>query len=119
MSLNNCEFIGRAGAAPEVKETKSGKIMVSINLAVDDSYKDDKGEKVEKTSWFKIVFFDGLADVAKKYVTKGKQVFIQAKARPYKYEDDSGVERYGMDFTASKLVLLGKKSDTEIVKEAA
>jgi len=40
---------------PEVRAFESGKKMASFSMATNDSYINNKGEKVEDTQWHNIV----------------------------------------------------------------
>lgn len=49
-SLNKAIIIGRIGKDPEVRHTQSGQAVASFSVATDESYKDQSGQKVEKTT---------------------------------------------------------------------
>jgi single-strand DNA-binding protein len=50
-------IIGRLGQDPKTSYTLSGSCAVSLSIATDESYKDNSGQKVEKTEWHRIVAF--------------------------------------------------------------
>ena len=107
--LNQVQLIGNLGADPECRVTTSGVAVANINVASTETWK--KGdEKVEHTEWHRITLWAGLADVARQYLHKGNQVFIQGKLRTRKWEDQSGVERWSTEIHATDLVMLGQAS---------
>src|SRR5690606_29143787 len=55
----------------------------------------------------------GLADVAAKYLQKGKLVYIEGKLRTRNYEDKEGIRRYITEVVVDNFTLLGRKSDFE------
>lgn len=61
-SLNKVMIIGRLGRDPELRYTQSGKPICSLNVATDEGYTNDRGEKVNKAEWHKVVFWDRQAE---------------------------------------------------------
>lgn len=106
---NSVRLIGRLGAAPEVKEISKTKKLAKFSIATSDSYKNDKGEKVEETQWHNITLWDAQATIAENYLIKGSEVAIEGKLVNKNYTDKDGVKRYVTEIMVSELVLLGKK----------
>lgn len=106
---NSVKLIGFLGAAPEVKEISKTKKVARVSIATSDSYKNDKGEKVEDTQWHNLVLWDKQADIAAKYLTKGSEVAIEGKLTSGSYTDKEGVKRYFTEIVVSEFVMLGKK----------
>jgi len=69
---NSVQLIGRLGKDPEVK-TFGDKKKAAFSIATSDSYKNQKGEKVEDTQWHNLVIWGKLADVAGK---RGAHSFV-------------------------------------------
>ena len=108
-SLNQCNFIGRVGRDPETRYSTSGDAITNITLAVDDSYKDKNGEKIDKCEWVNVTFYRKLAEIAAQYLTKGNLVFISGKMETRKYTDKQGVEKYATSIIAHEMQMLGSK----------
>lgn len=81
-SLNKVMIIGRLGRDPEMRYTQAGKPVCSLNVATDEGYTNDRGEKVDKTEWHKVVFWDRQAETCSQYLAKGSLVFIEAGSPP-------------------------------------
>jgi len=98
-SLNQCSFIGNLGADPEIRTLGNGGKVANLRLAVSESWKDKAtGERKEKTEWVSIVIFgDGLAGVAERFLRKGSKVFVQGKLATRKWQDQSGADRYSTE----------------------
>ena len=93
-SLNKVMIIGRLGRDPEMRYTQAGKPVCSLNVATDEGYTNDRGEKVDKTEWHKAVFWDRQAETCSQYLAKGSLVFIEGRLSTRKYQDQQGQDRY-------------------------
>ncbi len=105
---NTVQLIGNVGNDPEIKSFDGGKKVANITIATNDSYKNDKGEKVEQTEWHKVVAWGRTADIIEKYVTKGIQIAIEGKLTHRSYDDKNGEKRYITEVVANEVLLLGK-----------
>jgi len=118
-SLNQCNFIGRVGKDPETRYSTSGDAITNITLAVDDSYKNKSGDKVEKCEWVNVTFYRKLAEIAGEYLVKGSLVFISGKIETRKYTDKNGVEKYSTSIIANSMQMLGSKQGNSEPSERA
>jgi single-strand DNA-binding protein len=105
---NTVQLIGNVGNDPEIKTFDGGKKLANITIATNDSYKNDKGEKVEQTEWHKVVAWGRTADLIEKYVTKGLQIGIEGKLTHRSYDDKNGEKKYITEIVVNELLLLGK-----------
>ena len=105
---NSVQLIGRLGKDPEVKEFDKSK-KATFTIATNDSYKNQKGEKVEDTQWHNIVIWGQLAEVANKYLKKGMEVCVEGKLVHRNYETDKGEKRYITEINVNDLLMLGVK----------
>lgn len=106
---NSVQLIGRLGKDPEVK-THGDRKRASFTVATNDSYKNQKGEKVKETQWHNVVIWGTLAGTAEKYLRKGQEVCVEGKLIHRSYEA-SGQKRYITEVNANDFVLLGSKSE--------
>lgn len=97
--LNQCSFIGRLGADPEVKTFTNGGRVCNLRIAVGEKWKDKaSGEQKERTEWISVTInSDGLVGVAERYLKKGSRVFVQGQLRTRKWQDASGTDRYSTE----------------------
>ena len=105
---NRVQLIGNVGNDPEIKTFDGGRKLANLTIATNDSYKNDKGEKVEQTEWHKVVAWGKTADLIEKYVTKGNQIGIEGKLTHRSYDDKNGEKRYITEIVVNELLLLGK-----------
>ena len=66
---NKVQLVGRLGADPEIKMYGEDKKLASLRLAVNDRYKNIKGEWIEETQWFSLLAWSKLALYVEKYLT--------------------------------------------------
>ena len=105
---NKVQLIGNVGNEPEIKTFDGGKKVVNFTLATNESYKNDKGEKVEQTEWHRVSAWGKTADIIEQFVTKGKEIAIEGKLTHRSYDDKNGEKRYITEVVASDVLLLGK-----------
>lgn len=94
---------------PEVKQISEKKKVAKFSIATHDSHKNDKGEKVEETTWHNLVLWDGLATIAESYLHKGSEITVEGKLTNRSYTDKEGVKRYITEIVVSELQMLGAK----------
>lgn len=104
---NKVQLIGHVGQEPEVKNLEGGKKLANITLATNESYTNNKGEKVEQTEWHRITAWGKTAEIIEKYVTKGKEIAIEGKLTHRSYDDKDGNKRYITEVVAQELLMLG------------
>ena len=114
--LNQVQLIGNLGADPEVKHgAASGDAFVVLTLATTEKWKDQQGNKNEKTEWHNVtIFAPGLVKVAREYLKKGARVFLQGRIQTDKYEKD-GQTHYATKVVVpaigGRLLMLDSKKD--------
>lgn len=103
-SLNNCQFIGRLGADPEIRSMNSGDRVCNLRLAVSETWKDKStGERKEKTEWIKVnIFNENHAKYAESYLRKGSLVYVSGAMQTRKYTDQSGVEKFSTEIVIQR-----------------
>ncbi len=111
MSVNKAILVGNVGKDPEVRHLDSGVAVANFPLATSESYLAKNGERVTTTEWHNIVLWRGLAEVAEKYVTKGKQLYIEGRIRSRSYDDKDGNKRYITEIYGDVMQMLGKRED--------
>ncbi|HCY82003.1 MAG TPA: single-stranded DNA-binding protein, partial [Xanthomarina gelatinilytica] len=105
---NKVQLIGRLGQDPEIINFEDGNKMAKFSLATDDSYKDKKGEKVERTYWHNIIVKGGLVKVVENYITKGKEIAVEGKLTNRSWEDKDGKKHYTTEILCNELLMLSK-----------
>ncbi len=118
-SVNKVILVGNLGKDPEVRSSQNGQKIVSFSLATSDTWNDRaSGEKRERTEWHRVVIFnDRLADVAERFLRKGRKVYLEGALQTRKWTDQGGQERYTteviVDRFRGELVLLDSRASGE------
>lgn len=116
-SVNKVTLIGNVGKDPEVRRLTSGAPVAALSVATSEVWKDKAtGERKEKTEWHRVVIFnEGLAGVAEKYVRKGSKLYVEGQLQTRKWTDRDGTERYSTEIVLQNyrgaLVLLDKSGN--------
>jgi single-strand DNA-binding protein len=95
-SVNKVILIGNLGRDPEIRTTQDGTRIAHLAVATSETWRDRvSGERKERTEWHRVVIFnERLAEVAEKYLKKGRKVYVEGALQTRKWTDNSGQERY-------------------------
>ena len=107
--LNLCMFIGRLGQDPEIRYLADGKAAANLSLAVGQSWKDQNGQKQEKTEWVRVSAFGRLAEIMGEYLRKGSQIHISGRMQARKWQDNNGQDRYTTEIIANNMQMLDSR----------
>ena len=113
MSVNKVILLGNVAADPVIRSTQDGKKIASFSLATSEKWTDKKtNEKREKTEWNRIVIYsEGLANIAEKYIKKGTKLFVEGSLQTRKWTGNDGVEKY-----TTEIILQGFNNKLEIIE---
>lgn len=117
MSVNKAILVGNVGKDPEIRHLEGGISVARFTLATSETYKNKTGEMVTNTEWHNIVAWRQLADVAEKFIKKGKQIYVEGKITNRQYDDKDGNKRYFTEIVADNIRLLGRKEDNDGSRE--
>ena len=110
-SLNKVLLIGRLGKDPEIRYTPDGAPVANFSLATGEFWTDKNGTRQERTEWHNIVAWNKLADLSKRYLAKGRQVYVEGRIRTREWDDKDGNKRRTTEIIASQMVLLGSRAE--------
>jgi single-strand DNA-binding protein len=108
---NRVTLIGNLGQDPETKTTETGKKVTRFTMATNDGYKNADGQKINETTWHNIVAWNGLSDIAEKYLKKGKEVAVEGRIVYRSYEDKKGLTKNITEIVLNDLLLLRSGKD--------
>ena len=107
MSLNRVILLGRLGRDPEVRYAQSGTTVATLNMATDERRPDGNGGWKNETEWHRVVLFGKQADLAKQYLTKGREVLIEGSLRTRQWQDKEGQKRFTTEVVAQNMRFVG------------
>lgn len=112
MSFNKIIVIGNLGRDPELRYTPQGNAVCDFSVATSEKRRDKAGEMQEQTIWFRVTTWGKQAEIASKYLTKGKPVYVEGRLRTSEWTDRDGKNRFGLEINASDLHFIsGGQSD--------
>ena len=111
-SLNKVLLIGNLGRDPELKSTPSGQSVARFSIATTETWKNQAGEKQSKTEWHNIVVWGKQAEIAEKYLRKGKQIMVEGRIQYREYTTQDGVKKTACDIRCDNFVMLGRMEDS-------
>jgi single-strand DNA-binding protein len=106
---NSVRLIGNLGMDPYVKTFDKNRKLARLSIATNDSYKNDKGEKITETQWHHIVLWGAQATMAESYLKKGDAVIIEGKLASRNYIDKDGAKRFVTEIVVNEFMKLGSR----------
>jgi single-strand DNA-binding protein len=104
---NVVHLIGHLGKNPEVKVLTNGNKRATFSIATNDSYKNQKGEKVQETQWHNVVAWGKLADLVDQYLENGQEVVVEGRLIHRVYETQDGAKRFITEIVAHDFLMVG------------
>jgi single-strand DNA-binding protein len=117
--LNKVMIIGNLGADPELRHTQNNQSVTRMRIATTESYQDRGGNQQQSTEWHSVVAWGKSAETAAKYLTKGRQVYIEGRLKTRKWQDKEGKDRYTTEVVAQRVLFLGGRGEAEVPREEA
>ncbi|MBT3713158.1 MAG: single-stranded DNA-binding protein, partial [Anaerolineae bacterium] len=109
--LNKVMIIGHLGRDPEMRYPPSGRPVVTFSVAVSRSWNSSSGERRSETEWFKVVAWGNLAEICKKFLSKGQQVYVEGRLQTRRWEDKEGQQRTTVELVANEMTMLSDRRD--------
>jgi single-strand DNA-binding protein len=105
---NSVQLIGNVGQEPEIKNLEGGKKIANINIATNEVFYRENGDKVEQTQWHRVTAWGKTAEIIERYVSKGKEIAIEGKLTHRSYDDKEGNKRFITEVIANEILLISK-----------
>lgn len=109
-SVNKVILIGRLCKDPESRQA-NGKSVCNFSLATNESWRDADGQKQERAEFHRIVIWGKVAEIAAKYLSKGKQVYVEGRLQSRSWDADDGSKRYTTEIVANQMQILSDKGE--------
>lgn len=102
--INKVILIGNVGQNPEMRYIPNGIPVTNITIATSANWKDKQtGENKENTEWHRVVLYGKIAEIAKEYLRKGSQVYIEGYLHTRKWQDQNNIDRYTTEIIVNNL----------------
>jgi single-strand DNA-binding protein len=106
-------IIGNVGRDPELRYTPAGVAVCDFTVAVSRRWNDrTTNEQREKTTWFRVSAWRGLAETANQFVHKGMQIMVAGEIDASAFTGQDGQPRASLDLTARDIQFLGRRGET-------
>ena len=105
-------IVGNVGRDPEMKYTQGGVAVCNFSVAVNRRWTDkNTNEQREKTTWFKVACWRGLAETVNQYVYKGMRVLVTGEVDASAWTDNDGNPRASLEITARDVKFLSRRDE--------
>lgn len=105
-SVNKVIILGNLGQDPEVRMTQSGQQVATVNVATSESFTTRDGRREDRTEWHRVVLWGKLAELAGKYLKKGRRIFIEGRLQTRSWDDQNGQKRYTTEIVGTQMVFV-------------
>lgn len=109
MDLNKVMLIGRLTRDPESRSTPQGATVTTFSVATGFTWKDDAGNKQEKTEFHNVVAWRKLAEICAQYLKKGSQIYCEGRLQTRSWDDQQGQKKYRTEIVLDNMIMLGGK----------
>jgi single-strand DNA-binding protein len=100
--LNRVVLEGNLTKDPVLRETKSGKSVTNLRMAINRTFKDGEGKPKQEVCYVSVVAWNGQATFAGKYLKKGSKVSVDGRLQSRSYEKN-GVKHEVIEVVAESL----------------
>lgn len=107
--LNQVVLVGRLTKDPEIVESKNGKKVANITLAVQRTFKNAEG--IYETDFVNCVLWEAIASNTCTYCHSGDIVGVKGRLQVSSYEDKEGKNKYVTEVIAEKVTFLSNKKE--------
>ena len=103
---------GRVTKDAEVRTLSNSRQVVNFSVAINESYKNKKGDRVEQSTFFECAYW--ISPRVAEWLTKGTVVELTGMVSARAWTGNDGEPRAGLNFNTSNIKLHGggKKSES-------
>lgn len=105
--VNKVILVGNLGKDPQTRSTPNGQEVATLTVATSEKFKGKDGELQERTEWHTVVVWGKQAESCGKYLSKGRQVYVEGRLATRKWTDKDGNEKYTTEVVAENVKFLG------------
>lgn len=102
-TINKVEIQGFLGQNAEEKTFESGRTLISMNIATNESYKNKNDEWITNTTWHNVTYWKNKKDENLDFLKKGELISVIGKLNTRTYKDKNGNEKFITEVVAYKI----------------
>lgn len=106
--MNKVTLVGNLTQDPILRSVNVGGVNINVcnfNIAANQGY----GER-QKTTYFRINAWRGLADICAQNLTKGRQIFVEGSVSGNAYIGTDGKPYFNLEVQADNIIFLGSRA---------
>ena len=108
--INKVILIGTLGDEPLCRQTASGLPVANLSLVTGETRRSpETGQNTEFAEWHRVVLWSRLAEIARDYLHKGGQIYVEGRLRTRSYQDKQNQKRYVTEIIGDELLMLGAR----------
>lgn len=111
-------IIGHLGQDAQTRTLEGGRVVTSFSVAHTETWKDQRGEKQERTQWFNCSYFTQQHPAVAAYLTRGALVCVTGKVSARAYLDSRNQPAASLDLNVDTIRLLGPRRDEQAAPAA-
>src|SRR5207244_13541998 len=100
---NQITVVGNLTREPELRYTPTGAAVVKFGVAVNRTYTNRNGEKVEQTDFFTVNAWRSLAENVAESLKSGARVVVTGRIQSRTWEADDGSKRSVVEIEAEEV----------------
>ena len=108
-TFNKVMLMGNLTKDPEVKTLATGMSVADLRLAINESYTDKTGQKVEKACFVDVTVWDKQAEACRTYLSKGSPILVEGRLQMDEWTTKEGEKRSKLRVRADRVQFLGTK----------
>lgn len=110
-NLNKVFMIGRLTKDPELRYLPNGTPKAELRLATSREYKGRDGQQQKDVCYIDVVVWSRQAEIAKQYLSKGRQVFVEGRLDFQEWEGKDGSRRSKHEIVADRVQFLDRDGE--------
>ena len=103
MNVNKVIVAGNIGQEIELRYTNNSKAVANLSIATNRVYKDSEGKQHKDVQWHRVVVWGKTAENCKKYLAKGRSVYVEGRLQTRSFEDKDGNKRWTTEVVAERV----------------
>lgn len=103
MNVNKVIIVGRLTRDPELRTTPAGQTVANFSVATSRQWKDQSGQKQEKTEFHNVVAWGRQGEVIGQYFVKGQEIYVEGRLETRSWDDkETGKKIYRTEIILEK-----------------
>lgn len=115
MSFQHTTLVGYLGQDSQTRTLDGGRVVTTFSVAYTEAWKNQAGEKQERTTWFNCSYFTATTPGVADYLRKGSLVTVSGRISARAYLDSRQQPAASLELNVSEIKLLStpKRDDQQ------